>query len=383
MEKGNSDTSLPVALIVGVTGMVGLSLAEALKKPTEFSLSPEGKFPWKVYGVARRPLPTWFPPSLLDHFISLDVLDQTDTVQKLTPISNQVTHVFWVALQIREAEEANITVNSTMLANVLDVLKSASPSRLRHVSLQTGTKHYMGPIFDPQLADQLVHHEPPFEEHLPRLPYPNFYYALEDLVASYSPSISYSVHRSSIIIGASSRSFYNCLLTLSVYATICRHKGLPFKYPGSKYTWEHFCDMTDARVLAEQHIWAAVTDTAKNQAFNCSNGDVFTWKSLWKVLCEVFDVEFVDFDENESFDWAEMMKDKGKVWDEIVKKYGLFKTNMEDIACFDATNMVLHLKLQHVCSMNKSREFGFSGFADTFKSIRMWVGRLRDMKIIP
>lgn len=57
--------------------------------------------------------------------------------------------------------------------------------------------------------------------------------------------------------------------------------------------------MSDARVLAEQHVWAAVTDGAKNQTFNCTNGDVFTWKSLWKVLCEVFDVEFVPFDEDE------------------------------------------------------------------------------------
>jgi hypothetical protein len=56
--------------------------------------------------------------------------------------------------------------------------------------------------------------------------------------------------------------------------------------------------MSDARVLAKQHVWAAVTDGAKNQTFNCTNGDVFTWKSLWKVLCEVFDVEFVAFDED-------------------------------------------------------------------------------------
>jgi hypothetical protein len=33
-------------------------------------------------------------------------------------------------------------------------------------------------------------------------------------------------------------------------------------------------------VLAEQQIWAAVTEGATNQAFNCTNGDVFTWKSL-------------------------------------------------------------------------------------------------------
>ncbi|CAI0550539.1 unnamed protein product [Linum tenue] len=117
--------------------------------------------------------------------------------------------------------------------------------------------------------------------------------------------------------------------------------------------------MSDSRLLAEQQIWAGTTEGAKNQAFNCSNGDFFTWKGLWKVLCELFDVDFVDLDDAEKFDAMEMMSGMGDVWDEIVEKF------------------------QHVCSMNKSREFGFVGFYDTFKSVRYWVGKMREMKIIP
>ncbi|KAL5784037.1 hypothetical protein ACOSQ2_006429 [Xanthoceras sorbifolium] len=375
----------PVALIVGVTGMAGLAIAESLMNPT----TPFPGGPWKVYGAARRPMPTWFASSLVHDYITFDALDSENTIQKLSPVSHEVTHVFWVAFgQLFQSEQLNVTINSTMLTNVLDALmiKSATRSRLRHITLQTGTKHYIGPIFDPSLAGHLVRHEPPFQEDSPRLPYPNFYYALEDLVASYSSSLTYSVHRSSIIIGASSRSLHNALLTLAVYANICKHQGLRFKYPGNRYTWEHFCDMSDARVLAEQHIWAAVTESAKNQGFNCSNGDVFSWKCMWKVLSEIFDVEFVAFEESEEFDWIGMMEEEkagSQVWDEIVEKHGLYKTKMEEITCFDALNVVLHFEFQHVCSMNKSREFGFHGFADTLKSVRMWVGRLRDMKIIP
>ncbi|XP_061948214.1 (S)-8-oxocitronellyl enol synthase CYC1-like [Populus nigra] len=154
---------------------------------------------------------------------------------------------------------------------------------------------------------------------------------------------------------ASSRSVDNILLTLSVHATICQYEGLPFRYPGNKYTWKHFCDMSDARVLAEQQIWAAV-----------------------------FDVGFVAYEESdEKFDWLGMMKGKGKMWDEIVEKYELLETKMEDITCFEALNVVLNFRFQHVCSMIKSREFEFLGYADTLKSIQMWVGRLRAMKMIP
>lgn len=372
------DTHTLVALIVGVTGMAGLSLAEHLKSVA----APSG--PWKVYGVARRPKPSWFPCSFVDRYFNFDITNIEATRTNLSTIAPSVTHVFWVALQARDTEEASVAVNSEMLSNILSVLLSSSPaSRLRHVTLQTGTKHYMGPIFDMSLASQLVPHESPFREDMPRLPYPNFYYALEDILASYSSTFTYSVHRSSIIVGASSRSIYNTLLTLAVYAAICKHEGMPFRYPGTRYTWEHFCDMSDARVLAQQQVWAAVTEAAKNQAFNCTNGDVFTWKSMWKVLSEIFEVEYVPFDGREEYDWVGEMKMKGPVWDTIVEENGLYKTKMEEITCFDALSGVMHFGFQHVCSMNKSRDFGFLGYVDTLKSMRLWVERLREMAIVP
>ncbi|GMI77516.1 delta4,5-steroid-5beta-reductase, VEIN PATTERNING 1 [Hibiscus trionum] len=367
-----------VALIVGVTGMAGLSLAEALKSPKALG------GPWKVYGSALRPMPTWFPSSVLDKYIAFDATDAGDTAGKLAPFSGEVTHLFWLAIQVRESEQVNVTVNAAMLSNVLNVLKGGPGSRLSHVTVQTGTQHYMGPMHNPSESGRGFNpHEPPFVEDLPRLPYPNFYYALEDLVQSHVPTLTYSVHRASIIIGASSRSIYNALLTLAVYASICRHDGSPFRYIGNRYTWEHFCDMSDARVLAEQHIWAALTAGAKNQAFNCSNGDVFTWKSVWKKLCDIFELEFIPFVESENFDFVELMTEKSKVWDEIVEQHGLYRTKLEEITCPMALKMVLHFEFQHVCSMNKSKEFGFHGYADTLKSIPMWVDRLRNMKIIP
>ncbi|MFS7911950.1 putative (S)-8-oxocitronellyl enol synthase [Helianthus anomalus] len=372
-----ANTRQPAALIVGVTGMVGVAFTEALKKPTALG------GPWTVYGVSRRPLPTWFPSSLLNKHIMLDTLNQQQTLEILAPLSSEITHVLWVALQVNESEQVNISLNSTMLSNVLNALTSTPNSRLSHVTLQTGTKQYLGPIFDPSLSAQLVPREAPFIEDYPRLSFPNFYYALEDILTSYSTSLTYSVHRSSIIIGASTRSYFNTLLTLCVYALVCKHQNYPFRYIGNKYSWEHFWDMSDARVLAEQQIWASVTDKAKNEAFNCTNGDVFTWKMIWKVLCDTFGVEFVPFDEKEKFDFVDFMNDKGEVWDGIVEENGLYKTKMEEITCFDALGQVLNFEIQHVCSMNKSREFGFHGYANTLKSIPEWVQRLREMKILP
>ena len=241
----------------------------------------------------------------------------------------------------------------------------------------------MGPVFDPVLSAHLVPHHPPFQEDMPRLSYPNFYYALEDLVAAHAPSISYSIHRPSIIIGASARSVYNVILSVAVYAAICREEGTKFRFPGTLYTWEHLCDVTDAQFLAQQQIWASITAQCKNQAFNCTNGDVFAWKSMWKVFSEVFGVGFVGFDENEEFDIVEEMKDKGKVWDQIVEKNGLCKTNLEDITNYFGLKYVMRFDFQNISSMNKSKEYGFFGYVNTLKSIGIWAAKLREMKIIP
>jgi len=65
-------------------------------------------------------------------------------------------------------------------------------------------------------STKLICHELTFHENMPQLPYPNFYHEREDLVTSYAPLITYSVHQSSIIIDMSPR---------SAHSASCRHVG--------------------------------------------------------------------------------------------------------------------------------------------------------------
>ncbi|KAK6777953.1 hypothetical protein RDI58_024671 [Solanum bulbocastanum] len=75
-------------------------------------------------------------------------------------------------------------------------------------------------------------------------------------------------------------------------------------------------------------VYAAILDpNTKNEAFNISNGDVFKWK----VLAEEFQVEAEEFDESKRWTLVEMMKDKGQIWDEIVKENGLVESKLEEI----------------------------------------------------
>ena len=363
-----------VALVVGVTGIVGNSLAEILP----LADTPGGR--WKVYGVARRPRPSWNADHPVE-YIQCDITDPNDATTKLSVLAD-VTHVFYVCWASRPTEAENCEINGAMLKNVLTAVIPNAPN-LRHVSIQTGGKHYVGPF---ESFGKIKYHEPPYTEDMPRLDYHNFYYTLEDVLfeeTGKKEGVSWSVHRPLLIFGFSPYSMMNIIGTICVYAAICKHEGVPLKFPGTKLAWENYYMASDADLIAEQHIWAAVDPYAKNEAFNCSNGDVFRWKQLWKVIAEQFGIEEYGFDEEgPRLKLSELMKDKGPVWDEIVKENGLQVTKLEEVAewwfadaCFGGNGFT--------DSMNKSKEHGFLGFRNTKNSLINWIDRTRVYKIVP
>ncbi|CAI9115926.1 OLC1v1016943C3 [Oldenlandia corymbosa var. corymbosa] len=310
-----------VALIVGVTGIVGSSLAQVLTLPD----TPNG--PWKVYGVARRPRPSWFAKTPLQ-YIQLDVSNTQETISKLSLLTD-ITHVFYVSWIGSEDCE----LNAVMFKNILDSVIPNSPN-LQHISLQTGSKHYFG-IFEE--GSQIKPHESPFVEDVPRLPVQNFYHDLEDILYEETSKhgLTWSVHRPALVFGFSPCSMMNIVSTLSVYAVICKHENKPLVYPGSKGSWNCYVDCVDADLIAEHHIWATVDPKAKNQVLNCTNGDVFKWKHIWKALAEEFGLEMIGYIEGkEQESMAELMKDKDSVWYEIVKKHNLVPTKLKEIAAF-------------------------------------------------
>lgn len=363
-----------VALVVGITGIVGTSLSNLLLKPD----APGG--PWKVYGVARRAQPAWFLDTRAE-YVQCDVLDESDTQAKIGPL-NDVTHLFWVVWVSRSSEEMNCADNGKMFRNVLDVLLPNAP-KLRHIVLQTGGKHYVGMSSSIWKSHG---HEPPFKEDMPRLPSPNFYYTLEDILFDAAKrkdgSLTWSIHRPNVIFGFSPCSLMNILGSLAVYACICKHKGLPFLYPGNKITWEQFGDVSDAELVAEQELWAALDPSAKNQAFNTTNADVFNYKRVWRLLADQFGLEVPDYD-GQPTSLRDSMKDKGPVWDAIVQEHGLLPTKLDEIANWRFVDGLLNTTLLGISSMNKSKEFGFLGFRNTEASVCHWIGKMRQEKLIP
>nr|AHZ44508.1 putative progesterone 5 beta-reductase [Stellaria media] len=362
-----------VGLIVGVTGIVGNSLAEILP----LADTPGG--PWKVYGVARRPRPEWNTDHPIQ-YIQCDVSDPDDALSKLSPLTD-VTHIFYVTWTTKSSEIENCRANVSMLRNVLQAVIPNAPN-IQHVCLQTGAKHYVGP-FDS--FGKIQPHEPPFTEDMPRLPVPNFYYDLEDALfeeVQKKEGVTWSVHRPTTIFGFSPYSLMNIVGSLCVYAAICKYEGKPLVFPGTKAAWEGFAVASDADLIAEQRIWASVDPFAKNEAFNCNNGDVFKWKHLWKSLAEQFGIEDYGFEEGKNVGLKTMMDGKQSVWEEIVRKNQLQETKLDEVGSWWFVDIILGVE-GALDSMNKSKEHGFAGFRNPKNSFVSWIDKCKAFKIVP
>jgi nucleoside-diphosphate-sugar epimerase len=195
--------------------------------------------------------------------------------------------------------------------------------------------------------------------------------------------MTWFINRPLGIFGFSPYSMMNIIGTLCVYATICKHEGVPLRFPGSKVAWECYYATSDANLIAEQHIWGAVDPNAKNEAFNCSNGDVFKWKHLWKVLADKFGIEDYEFEEEGSeLRLTEMMKDKDGVWEEIVRENGLLQTKLEEVGDWWFVDFALRVE-GVLDSMNKAKEHGFLGFRNSKNSFISWIDKTKAYKIVP
>ncbi|XP_075635138.1 3-oxo-Delta(4,5)-steroid 5-beta-reductase-like isoform X1 [Castanea sativa] len=377
-KKSEEDHEAPrsyqsVGLVIGVTGIVGNSLAEILP----LSDTPGG--PWKVYGVARRPRPNWNKDYPIE-YIQCDVSDPNETKTKLSQLTD-VTHIFYVNWASQPTEAQNCETNGTMFRNVLHTVILHAPN-LKHICLQTGIKHYTGPF---ETFGKIEYHTPPFTEDMPRLNVPFCYYTLEDILfeeAKKKEGLTWSIHRPNTIFGFSPYSLMNIIGTLCVYAAICKHEGFPLKFPGNKESWEYYYVASDADLIAEQQIWAVVDPNARNEPFNCNNGDVFKSKHLWKVLAGQFGIENYGFVESEKISLVELMKDKGSVWDEIVRENKLQPTKLEEVGAWWFADLMLKGG-DFVDSMNKSKEYGFLGFRNSKQSLVAWIDKNKAYKIVP
>ena len=349
------------ALIVGASGIVGSATGALLVE--------EG---WRVAGLARKPVDL--------AGVKPVVADLQDPASLETALAGLApSHVFLATWQRRPTEAEMIQVNRAMIENLLDALRPQKS--VRHVALVTGLKHYLGP-FEAYGKGTLP--QTPFREDQGRLDIENFYYAQEDAVfaASARDGFTWSVHRPHTIIGKAVGNAMNMGTTLACYATLCRALKRPFTFPGSAVQWNGLTDMTDARLLARQLLWASTEPKAANEAFNVVDGDVFRWSWMWGRIAEWFGIEAVPFD-GTIRPLEERMAQDGPAWAEIAKRHGLAEPDLAKLASPWHTDADLGRPIEVVTDMSKSRRLGFTAYQPTDDAFYDLFTRLRADRLIP
>lgn len=348
------------ALIVGATGLSGSYAACQLREAG-----------WAVVTTSRsRVALPWS-----DRHIAVDLEDTIASKDALSAASD-ATHVFYCTWSRQPNEDENVRVNALMIRNLFDGLQAAP---IRHAALVTGLKHYLGSFDDYAKIKPYT----PFLESSPRLPGPNFYYAQEDVLfeAAHRAGFSWSVHRPHTMIGYVLGNAMNMAVTLAVYASICRHTGRPFVFPGSPEQYGAVTDVTDARLLAKQLHWAATTPEAANMPFNTVNGDLFRWTWLWQQIAEYFGLAVGAYSGRPT-PLQEQMANAPAIWAEITAKHGLRALPVERLASWWHTDADLGRTLECFTDMTNSRSLGFTAYQQTPKSFFDVFDELRAQRII-
>jgi nucleoside-diphosphate-sugar epimerase len=384
-----------VAVVAGATGLVGKELIKSLLcSPSDWTL---------IYGIARR------PPDNADEnshsckyqFVQCDLLDPEQTTEKLGSLAGQVTHLFWAtwASQFPLDMPDCCEQNSAMLMHALNALLTPGSPALCHVCLQTGTKHYVslkapgltGPYLEEEILGKHNHDHGMY----------NFYYHIERLVMEHAGRghiNSWSVHRPGLLFGASNRSYFNIMGSLCVYGSLCRHLGMPFRFYGTKFCWEeHYIDMSDARVVASQQIWWALSSHdpcgASAEAFNAVDTAPFIWKQVWPALAAKFGIQQESEEKNSwlseetCYTYAEMMSNKERAWGEIISANALRKTRIEELANWGFLDSLFRFSGKLVAAPGKAERRGFvplKTYTDAnTEAVLYWVDRIREMRLIP
>ena len=105
--------------------------------------------------------------------------------------------------------------------------------------------------------------------------------------------------------------------------------GEPLYFPGDEATFNALTFATDVGLLNRMMVWASTDPRAANQAFNAANGDHFRWCHMWPAIAAMFDMPAGPV---RTTRLTEFMADKGPLWQSIIEKHGLEKTELQKIA---------------------------------------------------
>jgi nucleoside-diphosphate-sugar epimerase len=351
-------------LVAGATGLVGYA---ALK---HFAAAPDTN----VVAVSRR-----LPPGIEVRHLALDLTNPV-ACRHAAETLREVTHLVYAALfelpGLVEGwrNDQQIGTNDRMLRNLLGPLLQVAPG-LRHVTLLQGTKAYgvhVRPLAVPAREGRSEMREQP-----------NFYWAQEDYLRSVQAGKdwAFTILRPVLIVGEAIGGAMNLIPALGAHAAVMRERGPILPYPGGA---ERVSQAVDADLLARVIAWAGDTQAARNETFNVTNGDVFTWPNIWPVIAETLGMRTGP---DEPF----LLQSLGRAdWDRIRQRHGLLSPTLTDFVGLSLEYADYQMRYGHtepgppaIVSTIKIAQAGFHEVMDTEVMFQRWFKVFQQKRLLP
>src|SRR3954471_10314103 len=259
-------------VVAGATGLVGNAAVRHFERASGIEvIALSRRKPRQLYGARH---------------LSVDLMDAAQCAQAAPQLAG-ATHLIYAALY--EAphlidgwrDSSQIAINDRMLRNLMAALEPVSPG-LRHVTLLQGTKAY-GSHVRPLKVPAREGRSEMYEQ-------PNFYWAQENFLRDLQKGKAwhFSILRPLLIVGLAMGGAMDLIPPLGVYAAMLRQQGKALDYPGGA---PRVSQAVDVDLLARAIAWSGEADAARNEAFNVTNGDVFTWENIWPAIADALEMK--------------------------------------------------------------------------------------------
>lgn len=361
--------SVKKVAIAGATGLVGhAAMKQFAREPGCEVIALSRRRPDVTYGAR------WLP---------LDLADAA-ACAALAPEFAGVTHLVYAALHERPGlvagwrEDEQIRTNDTMLRNLFGPLERAA-SGLRHVALLQGTKAYgvhVRSLTVPARENRSEMHEQP-----------NFYWNQEGFLRERQKGKrwTWSILRPVLIVGCSVGSAMNVIPALGVYAAMMRRAGKTrLDYPGGV---GRVAQAIDSDLLARCIAWSGEADTAKNEIFNITNGDVFVWPNVWPAIADALGFTAGD---HVPLALDREIKPQEAAWAEIRAAHGLVSGTLKDFVgvSFEYADYTMGFGRTEpgppaLVSTIKLMQAGFHEVVDTEEMFRKAFAEMQVKKLLP
>ena len=314
--------------------------------------------------------------------VAIDLTDAAQCTRAAAELQG-TTHLVYAALYetpnlIEGWRDPNqIRTNDLMLRHLMAALEPVAP-QLAHVALLQGTKAYgvhVRPLTVPAREGRSEMYEQP-----------NFYWAQESFLRERQAGKAWhwSILRPVLIVGETIGGAMDLIPPLGVYASMLREQGRPLDYPGGA---ARVSQAVDVDLLARAIGWSGEAAAARNEVFNVTNGDVFTWENVWPAIADALEMKPGNA---VPLALAQEYPKWIAPWDDLRRKHDLVSPDLK--AFVGLSFQYADYSMRHgqtesgppsIVSTVKINRAGFTEMMDTEDMFRKWFRQAKEQRLLP